>query len=261
MNHDVPCKSTEHHASVEASGETKRHTSSQKCAVQISSRKSLRGLQLHLDVAALDASDPHRLCCPNRHATAGASILAAAARPNRRNASRTVIATSSEANTKAGAEFVSGQQDVGQVVLQHELQQTVSGSRVAPTISVRVCHNQIPFQTSFQESLVVVSATSGTVLDSMEMIQIVYHLMEHGRDHLLNGTGKGPCSNIDLMGVARDGHPCIVPKGEMPVCSGGGLDGDDGSCKFIFKILLVEQIENAVQIARRAIVAGQFLHG
>ena len=93
----------------------------------------------------------------------------------------------------------------------------------------------------------MIGPTSGTVLDSTEMIQIVYHLMEHGRDHLFNGTGKGPCSYIDLVGVARDGHPCIVPKGEVPVCSGGGLDGDDGSCKFIFKILLVEQIENALK--------------
>lgn len=251
----------EHHASAEASGETKRHTSSQKCAVQISSRKSLRGLQLHLNVAALDASDPHRLCCPNRHATAGASILAAATRPNRRNAARTVIATSSEANTEAGAEFVSGQQNVGQVVLQHELQQTVSGSRVAPAVFVRMRHHQIPFQTSFQESLVMIGPTSGTVFDAVDIAPVVDHLMDHRRNDILNGTGKGPCSYIDLVGVARDGHPCIVPKGEVPVCSGGGLDGDDGSCKFIFKILLVEQIENAVQIARCAIVAGQFLHG
>ena len=229
MNHDVPRKPTEHHASAEASGETKRHTSSQKCAAQISSRKSLRGLKLHLDVAALDASDPHRLGCPNRHATAGASILAAAARPNRRGAARTVIATSSEANTKAGAVLVSGQQNVGQVVLQHELQQTLSGSGVAPAVLVRVRHQQIPFQTGFQEPLVVIGPASGTVLNATDVVQVVDHLMEHGRDHLLDGTGKGSRTDVDLVGVARYGHPGIVPKGKVSVSSGGGLDGDDGS--------------------------------
>ena len=107
MNHDVQRKPAEHHASAEASGE-RNSTPPKKCAVLISCQKSQWGLQLHLDVAALDASDPHRLCRPNRHATAGANILATAARPNRRGAARTIVGAGSAANTES-AKLVSGQ--------------------------------------------------------------------------------------------------------------------------------------------------------
>ena len=46
----------------------------------------------------------------------------------------------------------------------------------------------------------------------------------------------------------------------MPVGFGGALDGDGGSCKCIFKIVLIQQVENLVQIPCYTVIAGQLLN-
>ena len=40
----------------------------------------------------------------------------------------------------------------------------------------------------------------------------------------------------------------------MAICSGGALDSDGWPCKFIFKIVLVEQIEEFVQVSGCSVV-------
>jgi hypothetical protein len=52
------------------------------------------------------------------------------------------------------------------------------------------------------------------------MVVIVHHFVEHGRNHLLNGTGKGSRTDVYLMGVAGDGHPGIVPEEKCPYALG-----------------------------------------
>ena len=119
MNHDVQRKPAEHHASAEASGE-RNSTPPKKCAVLISCQKSQWGLQLHLNVATLDASDPHRLCRPNRHAAAGANILACAAGLGcGGNACSVVRAANRNSHT---VELVSVQQNISQSIEQNEVQ-------------------------------------------------------------------------------------------------------------------------------------------
>lgn len=55
-------------------------------------------------------------------------------------------------------------------------------------------------------------------------------------------------------------YPCIVPDREMGVGFRGTLDGQRGSCKFIFKKALVEQVEQLIEIASDPVVGSQLLH-
>ena len=45
-----------------------------------------------------------------------------------------------------------------------------------------------------------------------------------------------------------------------PITISNTLDGDGGSCKCIFKIVLIQQVKNLVQIPCHTVIAGQLLH-
>ena len=135
--------------------------------------------------------------------------------------------------TRAGdveaAVFVAVQQNVGQVILQDELQKLVTGGGVRPAVFVGVGDNQATGFGGVPETAVVVCAATGAVLYAVDEVVVVNHLVEQGGGNLFDGAGQGSGSDVDLMGSAQLGHPGIFPEGEVTVGLGGGLDGDGGS--------------------------------
>ena len=92
-------------------------------------------------------------------------------------------------------------------------------------------HDQAVFLCCLFEPLVMIGASSGRVLDPMYIAVKMDHFMKQGGADVLDGSCQGPGSKVDLMGTAVDGNPGILSRREMPIDSGGTLDGDGGSCK------------------------------
>ena len=81
----------------------------------------------------------------------------------------------------------------------------------------------------FLEPFVVVGAAPAAILDALLVVVVVDHLVEQSSGDRFDGTGQSPRPNVDLVGSSQLGNPGIVPKGKMPIGSGGGLDGNGGS--------------------------------
>ena len=121
------------------------------------------------------------------------------------------------------AELVPIDKNVGQVVVQNELQEAVRGRSDRPSVFRVVIHNQPVCGGCVPEFSVVVGVPSGTILDTVNMVVVMYHLMQQRCGNLFNGTGQGSGSYVDLMGAAQLRYPGIFPQREMPVGFGGGL--------------------------------------
>ena len=131
-------------------------------------------------------------------------------------------------NLKA-AELVSIDKDVAQLVLQNELQKFVTRTGDRPTILVMVIDNQTMGEGCIPELAIVVGIASAAVLNTMNMVVVVNHLMKEGRCHFLNGSRKGSCSDVDFVSAADLGNPCVLSQGKVAVSLGSGLNGDGGS--------------------------------
>lgn len=66
---------------------------------------------------------------------------------------------------------------VTQVIVQAELQETVTGACDCPSVLVVMIHNQTMGMGTVSKSAVVVGAASGTVLDTQNVIVVVHHLV------------------------------------------------------------------------------------
>ena len=124
--------------------------------------------------------------------------------------------------------FVAVDQDVTQVIVQAELQETVAGACDGPSVLVVVDHDQTMFYGTVPESAVVVSTSTGTILDTIDIAVVVHHLMQQCGADFFNGTGQGTGSNVDLVGGALLADPGVIPQGEMAVGLRSGLDGNGG---------------------------------
>lgn len=125
--------------------------------------------------------------------------------------------------------FVSSDENVCQAVFQDKIQQIIAGTSERPAIFRMVLDNQSMGLCRLLETLVVVGAPSGSVLDAMHIAVQVDHFMEQCSADILNGSCQGPSAYVDLMGTAIGRNPGIFSQGEMAVCSGSALDGDGGS--------------------------------
>ena len=182
--------------------------------------------QKHL-LVAVHTGDVDGLGCPDTHAAAGTHILAAAALAGRGGGSCTVMG--SRSGDLEAAVLVAVQQDVGQVVLQNHFQKLVAGSGVRPSVLLGVGDNQATGFGGIPELAVVVGVAPAAILNPVDMVVVVNHLMQQRCGDLLNGAGQGSGSDVDFVGAAKFGHPSVLPEGEVAVCLGGGLDGDGGS--------------------------------
>ena len=106
---------------------------------------------------------------------------------------------------------------VTQVIVQAELQKTVTGACNCPSILFVMIYDQTMSHNAVPESAVVVSTATGAVLDAQNIIMVVHHLMQQCGTNLFDGTGQGTGTKINLMKSAFLGNPCIFPKGEMPI--------------------------------------------
>lgn len=124
--------------------------------------------------------------------------------------------------------FVAVDQNVAKIIIQAELQKTVTGACDCETVLGVMIHNQTMCFCAVTETAIVVSTSTGTVLDSQNIIVVVHHLMQQCGADFFNGAGKGTCSDVDFMGGTLLADPGIIPQGEVAIGSGRGLDGDGG---------------------------------
>ena len=182
--------------------------------------------QKHL-LVAVHTGDVDGLGCPDTHAAARTHILAAAALAGRGGGSAAAVGAG--AGDLEAAVLVAIQQNVGQVVLQNHFQKLVAGSGVRPSVLFGVGDNQATGFGCIPELAVVVGVAPAAILNPVDMVVVVYHLMQQSGGDLLDGAGQGSGSDVDFVGAAELGDPSVLPEGEVAVCLGGGLDGDGGS--------------------------------
>ena len=123
-----------------------------------------------------------------------------------------------------GAVFVAVYENVTQIVVQAKLQETVTGTCYGETVLGVVIHNQTMGFCAVSESAVVVSTSTGTVLNAHNIIVVVYHLMQQCSTDFFDGSGKSTGSKIYLMEITFLGNPGIFSKGEMPITFWSALD-------------------------------------
>ena len=176
---------------------------------------------------AVQTTDIHVLGCPDRVAAAGADIFPGTGCFGRQCGGGTAVG--SGACDPIAVELIPVDQDVAQIVVQTELQETVAGTGDRPPVLVVVFHDQAAGFGAVPELAVVVGATSGAILNAVDEVVVVNHLMQKRGANLLDGSRKGTGSDVDLMGAAQFGNPRVLPEGEVAVGLGRGLDGDGGS--------------------------------
>lgn len=125
--------------------------------------------------------------------------------------------------------LVAAYENVGQTVLQYEVQQFVRGACVAPPVFVAMLHYQaVGFGGGF-EAAIVVGVAPAAILYAVLIVVVMYHFVKQGRGHFLDGPGQCPGSYVDFVGAAQLGNPCVLTQGKMAVGAGRGLYGDGRS--------------------------------
>ena len=169
-------------------------------------------------------------------------------------------AVSASAGDRDSVEVVLGNQDVRQSVFQNEVQQIITGMGDSPAIFRVMIHNQAMGFCNGFEALVVVQIASAGIFDSVDTAVIMTALMQKCCYDKLNGTPDGSSTDVYFKAIACNGYPSVRSGREMPVGFGCTLDGDGGSCKCIFKIVLIQQVKNLVQIPCYTVIASQLFH-
>ena len=168
------------------------------------------------------------LRCPDGIPTTRANVLSCAARPRRCGCAPCSAVRSCPGDMEPG-KLIAAYENVGQAVLQYEVQQLVRGACVAPPVFVAVLHQQpVSFGGNFEASIVVGIARTA-ILYAVLVVVVMYHFVKQGRGYVLDRPGQRPGSYIDFVGAAQLGNPCIFPQGEMAVGAGRGLNGNGRS--------------------------------
>ena len=110
------------------------------------------------------------------------------------------------------AVFIAVDQDVTQVIIQAELQETVAEGCDRPSVFLVVVYDQAVILCAVTESAVVVCASSGAVLDSQEVIMVVHHLMQQCGTDFFDGTGKSTGTDVDFVGGTLLADPRVIPQ-------------------------------------------------
>ena len=95
-----------------------------------------------------------------------------------------------------------------------------------PTIFVTVVNDQASAFGCIFESSVVVGVPSAAVLHSLLIVKVMHHFMQQCGSNLLNGSCQCSCADVDFMGCAKLGNPCVLTQGEVALGLGCGLNGD-----------------------------------
>ena len=128
-----------------------------------------------------------------------------------------MCACSSNAITE---EFVSVYQNVAQVVVQTKLQEAVTGTCDRPTVFVVMIDDQASRLSCVPKLAVMVGITAAAILDALHVIVVVNHFMQQRGGHFFDGARQSAGTDVDFMGRAQFGNPCVFPQREMAVCLG-----------------------------------------
>ena len=188
-------------------------------------RRSSRGDHFF---AAIQAADVDFLRGSDAHSAARAEIFAAAASLRNCGPDGRSAVGPCPCNLKA-AELIAVDQDVGQLVQQHEIKQGVARRCVAPAVFVAVLDRQAVSFGSLFEAAVVVGSAAAAILNAVFAVPVVDHLMKQRRGDFLNGTRQRASADVDLMRRADLADPSIFPQGEVTVGFRCGLNGDGRS--------------------------------
>ena len=157
-------------------------------------------------------------------------------------------------------ELVARNKNVRQVILQDELNEVIARRGQRPAVFLVMLHDKAVTLGNLFEALVMVGVASAGILDSVDVAVVMDHLMQKRGADVFNRTGKRPCSDVDFVTVAGNRYPSIIPHREMPVGAGRGLYRDGRSYKCIFKIVVVQEVKELVQIPRDTIIGRKLFH-
>ena len=180
----------------------------------------------HQRFVTVHALDPDSFGGPDTHATAGTEILSRAGLSSSGPFFYAAVCPST-GNLKSYV-LIPVNQNVSETVLQHKVKKSVSGGGVRPSVFVTTLYDKSSGFGCFLEPFVVVGAAPAAILDALLVVVVVNHLVEQSCGDRFDGTGQSPRSNVDFVGSTQLGDPGIFPQREMPIGSGGGLDGDGG---------------------------------
>ena len=183
-------------------------------AAGIVPRRSMLYCQNHL-FSAVQTSNVHCFGSPDRVTAARADVFPGTGCFGRCYGRCSAVSAGS-GDTKP-AELVSVYQNIAQVIIQAELQQAVTGSSDCPPILVMVFYNQAPGLCAVPKFPIVIGAAPAAILNAAHIIVVVYHLMQQCSANFFNGARQRSRANIDFVGAAQFGNPCIFPEGEMTV--------------------------------------------
>ena len=110
------------------------------------------------------------------------------------------------------------------------------------------------------ESLIVVGVASARVLDAIDMAVVMNHFVQERSADVLDGPCLCSCADVDFVAVAGNRYPSIIPHGEVTVGAGCRLYRDGRSYKCIFKIVLVEQVKELVQVTSNTVIGRKLFH-
>ena len=97
----------------------------------------------------------------------------------------------------------------------------VTGSGDCPAVFVVVLYDQSVLFSAVPEFAVMVCTTTGTILDAIDIVVIVHHLMQQRGGNFFNGSGKGTGSDVDLVCLAVFTDPGVFPEGKVAECLRG----------------------------------------
>ena len=126
------------------------------------------------------------------------------------------------------AVLITVDKNVTQIIVQAELQETVTGMRDSPSVLVMMIYKQAMSVGTVTESAVMVSTATRTILNAQDIIMVVHHLMQQRCTDLFYWAGQSTGTNVDLMGGTLLADPGIIPQGEMAISLGRGLDCNCG---------------------------------
>ena len=176
---------------------------------------------------AIQTGDVDFLRGSDAHSAARADVFAAGAFLRNRGSNRRSAVGSGSSNLKT-TEFVSVDQNIGQVVIQNEFQKLVAGGSVTPAVFLAVLDDQPTRFRRFLEFAVVVGSVSAAILDAVDEVVIVDHFVKERRGDLFDGSGERSSADVDFVGLAKLGDPGVVPQREVSVSARRGLNGDGG---------------------------------
>ena len=176
---------------------------------------------------AVKASHIDCLCRSDTHSATGTSVFATARFARGSSNCEGSIVGSAPADPR-GQAINAVQANVSQIIEQAELQEFITRRGHRPTIGGVVVDYQATLFCTLAEVFVVVGVASATILDPLKIVVVVNHFMKEGRNHFLDRSGEGSCTDVDFSEALLTIHAPSIVESVVSIGSWRGLNGDDG---------------------------------